>query len=110
MADQLLPSLSSEHEKHWWSLLPKPVLFSLLTVAFGAALWHEAGWRAEVNAAIRGSASKEDLARALDEVKEIRTEQLRFYAWQAERLGDWRKAQELRDKLAEETPSNVVNP
>ncbi len=102
MAQQLLPSLSAEHERHWWALLPKPVLFVLLSAAFGVALWHEVQWRTEVNAALRGAASREDVTRALDEVKEIRTEHLRFYAWLAERMGDSRKAGELREKLEEE--------
>jgi Tfp pilus assembly protein PilO len=103
MADHLLPSLSVEHERHWWALLPKPVLFVLLTAAFAVALWHEVEWRREVNETMRSAASREDLKRALDEVKEIRVDQLRFYAWQAERAGDWAKAAELHAKLLKET-------
>jgi hypothetical protein len=99
-----------DHQKPWWSQVSKPMLVGLLTVLALALLYHEKGWRDEVNAGLRSAASRDDLKRALDEVQEIRVEQLKFFAWQAERMGDRGKAAEINQQLVREGEKGKATP
>lgn len=100
--------------KDWKQLIPKSVWIGLASMLAAGLLWHEAGWRGRVNSStasidaverrlgvLEGKVQDQGKAldRSLDETKEIRLEQLKFYAWQAERQGENTKAAELRAKM-----------
>ena len=94
--------------------LSKPVLVGLLVLAGGGWFYYEVHWRSSVEAHIAKSQDgysrlhalesevgsvKGDIGGLKGEVRDMRKDQLEFYRWQAERVGDTVRARALNEKL-----------